>query len=178
MNKKGFTIVEILIAFSVMTVGLLAVLALFTQNIQARSYIKNKLIASMLAQEGIELVRNIRDDNWHNTIKDWDIGSGLGMVDDIIQSGNNRSYTIDYDNGIDGSIDNLSNARLYINNDGFYDHTVSATSTEFFRLIKVIPIDMDFNSNFDNFQLKSIVRWSQNGRTHDYTITTMLSDWK
>lgn len=61
--KKGFTIVEALVAIFILTTAVTALLTVVTQSVFNSNYIKNKVIAIGLAQEGIELVRNIQDSN-------------------------------------------------------------------------------------------------------------------
>jgi len=59
--KKGFTIIEALVAIFILTVSVTALMSVVTQGIFNSSYIKNKAVAISLAQEGMELVRNIQD---------------------------------------------------------------------------------------------------------------------
>jgi len=58
---RGFTLVETLVAISIFTMSILAVLVVLTQGIANDSYAKKKITASYLAQEGIEYIRNMRD---------------------------------------------------------------------------------------------------------------------
>jgi len=66
INKKkdSFTLIEVLIALIVLSVGILSVIALSSKSYAAISLQKNKLIANNLAREGIELVTNVRNENW------------------------------------------------------------------------------------------------------------------
>ncbi len=59
--KKGFTLVETLVALSIFTTAVLAMLIILSQGISQTSYAKNKLVATYLAQEGVEYFRNLRD---------------------------------------------------------------------------------------------------------------------
>lgn len=61
---RGFTVLEVLVAIFVITVGVLAAFNA-VQNISA-SFRTNasRLTATYLAQEGVELIRNKRDTNW------------------------------------------------------------------------------------------------------------------
>jgi prepilin-type N-terminal cleavage/methylation domain-containing protein len=84
LNKeKGFTIIEVIIAIFILTVGVLGafsaiqMIAAFTSNVSSR------LAAVYLAQEGIENVRNIRDSNW---LEKRDI-PGLAWDDSIATTG-------------------------------------------------------------------------------------------
>lgn len=63
-NRKGFTLVETLVAITILT---LAVVAPFQaiQNVVSASHIaKEKLVASTLAQEALEYVRFVRDNTY------------------------------------------------------------------------------------------------------------------
>ena len=57
----GFTLVETLVAISIFTVSILGIMSVLASGISQTSYAKQKMIASYLAQEGIECIRNIRD---------------------------------------------------------------------------------------------------------------------
>jgi Tfp pilus assembly protein PilV len=63
-NKKisGFTLIETLVAISIFTMSVLAVMAVLANGISYTTYAKTKMTATYLAQEGIEYMRNLRDD--------------------------------------------------------------------------------------------------------------------
>ncbi len=63
MRKKGFSITEVIISVFVIVVGLVAILGLITSSIRESYSSRNRIIASQLAQEGVELIRNVRDSN-------------------------------------------------------------------------------------------------------------------
>jgi type IV pilus modification protein PilV len=60
-NKKGFTLVETLVAITIFTMSILALLSVLSQSISSTNYAKRKTVATYLAQEGIEYMRNLRD---------------------------------------------------------------------------------------------------------------------
>lgn len=60
----GFTLIESMVAVTILVVGVLSVFSFLTFNISQSVNMKNKIIALNLAQEGIEIVRNIRDNCW------------------------------------------------------------------------------------------------------------------
>ncbi len=62
-KKTGFTLLETLIALSVILAAVVGPVSLITKGLADFSFSKNKLIAANLAQEGIELVRSIRENN-------------------------------------------------------------------------------------------------------------------
>ncbi len=60
-RKKGFTLIEMLVAISIFSVSLLGIMSVLASGVSDTSYAKRKMTATYLAQEGIEYVRNIRD---------------------------------------------------------------------------------------------------------------------
>jgi prepilin-type N-terminal cleavage/methylation domain-containing protein len=63
-NRKkdsGFTLIEIMIAMFILGVGLIGALSFFSSSVKSNSDTKTELIAAGLAQEGVELVRNLAD---------------------------------------------------------------------------------------------------------------------
>ncbi len=63
-HEKGFTLLESMVAIAIFTVGISAAVFVITQSINVGTRTKNKIIAANLTQEGIEVVRNMRDRNW------------------------------------------------------------------------------------------------------------------
>lgn len=76
-NQKGQTMLEIVVAIAVVTIGLLGILGLVAANIAGGEVSQNQIVAANLAREGAEVARHLRDSNWlaHN---EWDDG----LVDD------------------------------------------------------------------------------------------------
>jgi len=156
-NKKGFSIAEVMISSFVLVVGLTAIISLLIENIKQSVDIRSSIISSQLAQEGVELVRNIRDNNlvnedaFLNNLPDSD-------EDDCIID---AIYGLNKGNGPEacGSYD----TKLYMNNSlGFYGHSGSAFSG--FRR-KIIFSDFEDSSgdgNVDNFSIASMVVWDIN----------------
>jgi Tfp pilus assembly protein PilV len=161
---SGFTILEVVISIGIITVGLLGVSSLVLQNIQVEVNNRDYLIASMLAQEGLELVRNIRDVNCYNN-RNWKNGEAAGSANDIVQGGN---YIISKDGNINNSITNINNAGARLNIvSGFYDHGAGVASP-FYRLISVS------NDAADYITASSTIKWQVRGKTNYYTAATKL----
>ena len=95
----GFTLLETIVALGIILGGVTGAFGLAIKGLSIASVSKNKLIAVNLAQEGIELVRRIRD---NNTIADISDGfydgspewtAGIGSAADC-----NQQYKIDVSN--------------------------------------------------------------------------------
>lgn len=123
---RGFSLIEVLLSVFLVTIGLVAAIGLISKGMLTSIDARNQLIASGLAQEGIELVRNIRDNNWQNT-------DPAASSFTNITVGNNCRIDKDYSGGaIDCS---ASSKRLYING-GFYTHT-AGSATRFQRELTI-----------------------------------------
>jgi len=62
--KKGETLLEVLLALTILTIASLASTNMIVTSLQANTFNKDTLIALNLAQEGVEYMRNLRDTNW------------------------------------------------------------------------------------------------------------------
>ena len=76
-KENGFSLMEIIFAIGIITVGLVSILSLFIYNIKTGINNKNKLVAIYLANESIEIVRQKRDNNWFIN-NDWMLGIDEG----------------------------------------------------------------------------------------------------
>jgi len=63
-KERSFTVLEVIIAIFVLTIAVGASYILIQKTFIASSLTQSKLIASYLAQEGIENIKNMRDANW------------------------------------------------------------------------------------------------------------------
>lgn len=84
----AFSIIEVLVSLFLFSTALVGVVGLMAGEIWKSIDKRNEAIAGQLSQEGIELVRNIRDNNWVASPPE------VGFKD--IDSGDN--YRIDYKN--------------------------------------------------------------------------------
>lgn len=62
-NNRGFTIVETLVAIGILSVAILGTYTAVQGGLQKSTIAKDEIIAFYLAQEAIEYVKNIRDEN-------------------------------------------------------------------------------------------------------------------
>jgi type II secretory pathway pseudopilin PulG len=84
-NKKGFTIVETLVAISVLMIAVAGPLVVANKSLTAALYAKDQMFASYLAQEGVEYLRNVKDNNIANAV-------GGGWLDSIDSKNNGQGY--------------------------------------------------------------------------------------
>jgi hypothetical protein len=66
MNTKGFTIIESLVAITILVAVVIGASSAVSAGIASYSFSKDQVIAFYLAQEGVEHIRNMRDENGLN----------------------------------------------------------------------------------------------------------------
>lgn len=128
-TNSGFTLIEVLIAIFIFGVAFTATTFILTTNLRNASAIRDNFIASGLAQEGVEVVRNIRD-------RDWFLGNAFGVS---IPNGN---YRVQWNSQ---SLTVLGNDPGYLKRDGVsgifsYD---TGNDTIFRRAINISTITAD-----------------------------------
>ncbi len=80
-SSPGETVLEVLVALVVITIGAATASSLIVTSLKANSFNKDSLIALNLAQEGLEYMRNWRDSNWikfsADTQRCWNMKPGV-----------------------------------------------------------------------------------------------------
>lgn len=146
-TTKGFSIGEVLLALFVLTFGITVSIYLMAGSMQDTMRSRDLLVASMLSQEGTELMRNIRDNNVteknsstgqrFEAFYGFPSGNGVCAVDYgyITDTPNNAGFL---NNALDCTSPSYD---LYLkeDNDGnfFYSHNSTDTLTKFKRKIIV-----------------------------------------
>jgi hypothetical protein len=174
---KGFTLMETIVAIFVITAGIIGVLALVTQTISSAIFSKDKLIAAYLGQEGIELVRNIRDTNWlqgegHTWDEQLATGNCSGSCDEVI-NGCRVDYKHSYSplTPADPDLPSYSGEFLNIDDDDFYSYS-AGNQTKFKRKVSI-------DASIPNIlQVCVRVEWQEKGKTYKVEAQENLYNWK
>lgn len=153
--KNAFTLLEMMMAIFVLMVGFLGVMSLVQRAMFSTSISSDRLIAAYLAQEGLEIVRNIRDSNWLSRIA-WDQGLGTG------------NWEADYN---DFSLSSWVGRYLKINAGGFYSYD-SGSDTKFKRKITI----QKPGQNILNVVVE--VSWQEKGVPYSLSVQGNLYNWK
>ena len=187
INKKGFTIIELLIASVIISTGLLAVVSMIFNAFSNTVPLSSNLTASHLAQEGFEIVRRIRDTNFNKRYTG--NGGGEEWLNNLIDSGDSATGGLDYTSTELES--GKENQNLYIDSEGLFSYNDSgnAQETTFQREINLERDCYDgyYDDGFTDdycgageaeYILVTVeVRWQQKEETRSYKAQTKLFNW-
>jgi len=155
LNKnKGFTLLEVLFASFIIFIFLGGIFYLLRGSIFGLTSMKNRFVALYLAQEGIEIVKNIRDTNFlQNT--SWVSGIGTGE-----RQG-------DY---LSASLSDYTGAYLRQDASGFFQYS-SGSPTKFKRKITINQIDAN------RIRVVVEVIWEEKGIQKNFIIFEEITKW-
>ena len=173
-RQKAFTLVEVLIAISILTVGILSGFILITKVLYNTAIIQDRLTASFLAQEGIELVRQVRDSNFLQIMNGE--STELKWRDGLEIDG---SYTIESKAESGGSVE-LNSVEpgeapnfFYDSNTRIYNYNATEEPTTFNREIKITTIGDDNNE----IRVEAIMQWATKRINFNLTVEDHLFNW-
>lgn len=129
--QKGFTIIELVISIFVLSIAIIGAFNAFSMMVVLTSNTEDRFTAAYLAQEGMEVIRNIRDSNWISTsLLPWD-----NSFDNCKEQGCQVDYTI---TGSGTNPVRPWNSGEYLKKDanGFYNYNFGA-DTKFKRKITI-----------------------------------------
>ena len=162
--SAGTTIIELTIVLGVIMMGILGVFSLMTQSLGLTRVVSERYAANYLGIEGVEIVKNIVDNN------SWG----------ALAAGN---YEIAYTDSDPAALSLWSppGRFLRIRSDGFYSYTPTGTSeTPFRRKIEVSYPDCPGVENCeDHVRVSSVVSWRTRGEA-DFTLNVEdhLFNWR
>ena len=152
MSMKGFTLIETLIAITILTLAIAGPMVTASRAIVAAQTARDQLTASYLAQEGIEYVRVMRDNEY------------LAAY----QAGGSDVSTTAWNNFLAVSINQCREATC-----GAYGYTQQdGTATPFTRTIQAIDI-----SSGDE-RIVSKVSWRFHDIPYSVIVTDNLTPWQ
>jgi len=160
-TAPAFSLIELLVSMAIIGIGLLGISSLAAQNIRVQYFNRNSLISAQLAQEGLELARNLRDNDWKSSSPITSSSSLEGLYNDL--------FTIDYLGHINTYSVPQSVPLLNIDSDGFYSYN-PGTPTPFKRYITSQCQD-------DYCLLSCVVTWQAEGQSGSYEVNSYLYAW-
>lgn len=184
MKKKAFTLIESLVAVTILTIAAAGPLFAASRAIVAAAIARDQLTASLLAQEGIEYTRYWRDAfYWGAYQSDIPTATTVGWTNFVsylsttgcdTTSVSTHACTVDPQSQTYASCTIGSCAPLYLDtSSGMYTQTATGgTKTKFTRTIQSYVISANEE------RIVSTVSWSYGGVTYSVTNTDHLTPWQ
>ena len=156
-SGTGFTIIELIIAIAVLSFGVVLVYGAFFVIIDATFNLSSRYTALYLGQEGLEIIRNMRDNNVKNNVS-WT----AGLLGDPCKTGCVADYKM-----LEGNqLAVYNNDVLGLDGNNFYS-VMGSTPTIFKRKITItqisgkdevikVLVEVFWTYNSKSFALKNI----------------------
>jgi len=165
-QSPAFSLLEVISVLFIVAVGMVGTMSLIIQSIQTGQVNRGNLIACQLAQEGIELIRGTRDNNWQAS-QPWLTGLSDG------------NYKMDYSMATPTPITLTSQGVMLFENNYYRNYHGAETPnpslvTGFYRVINL----QASSTSTSTLQVQSNVSWSDRGKTFTCNLYTLLYDWR
>lgn len=201
-NNKAFSIIEVLIGILIFSLWMSWIYAIISSTLRINDFNENYIIASNLAREQLELVRNIRDSNY-TVLKPYNLKNPnwTSFLDtDKFEYWKKYKIENDYSNTslfpikVSNIVDfwewkseingKMQDFKLCLDDQNRYTYnctTVWNKKTDFFKYISIEKVQYSswwILETIDNsFLLKSKVIWNKRWY-HEFEVKSIITDWK
>ncbi|OGG61324.1 hypothetical protein A3C87_04045 [Candidatus Kaiserbacteria bacterium RIFCSPHIGHO2_02_FULL_49_34] len=149
-HQQGFTLVETLVAISVLIVAIVVPLRVITQSLKSAAFTREKITATHIAQEGIELMNAQYDEDkkdlntaWSRWASVYGVTSGFSFEP--------RTKTL-----LTCTSTASNPCRIYTDANGYTHSTVGTTLTPYVRTLRVRTSSP---ASASAVEVESIVTW-------------------
>jgi prepilin-type N-terminal cleavage/methylation domain-containing protein len=170
LGQQGFTMAEMIIALSILSFGIVLVYGAFSSAVIVTNNIQSRFAAAYLAQEGLEIVRNLRDNNFIAKAQD----SSVTWMDGLSGGPCDVGCMVDYTTQTTAQLIPWDESFLRINDQGFYSYAEAGTPTIFKRKIIITPL-LGLENNAMNVSVT--VYWDYNGKSFSFEANENLYNW-
>jgi len=178
INQKnrvaGFTVLELIAGVFILSVGIVGVSSLISRLLWYNRFVESKAIAAYLTQEGMEIVRNIRDGNWLEGKLGADWTEDLFCCDEIecsLDPGENNPCMADYlDRNLSECRGGVCPALEFDQINKVYGYDLG-DSTKFTRIIEIWEIGTD------QVRVCTTTEWTEQGKDQSIKACELLYNW-
>lgn len=163
---RGFTLIETLVAISILVVAVIVPLRVISQSVKSAQFTREKTVATYLAQEGLELVAEMREERLNNLDTAWTLFSEL--------EGYGSGFDIEPTTGALVACNSTAGnpCKLYFDSThgsgAYYTHTAVYPASVFVRTVHVR------SRTGGAAQVESVVTWSS---AYGVTASTTKTVW-
>jgi prepilin-type N-terminal cleavage/methylation domain-containing protein len=180
-NQKGFTLVETLVSLVIFSVSIVALISITASGVADTNFANKKQTATLLAQEGIEITRFMRD----SFLRYSQNGGWAGFIDYVYNPCSATQFGCTFDTQVIADVVNgslLQAVQTCVNGvcpemkidpqTGFYQYNPGSGSG-YTRTIQMDQQDL----GSDEIRVISTVSWRHGGNTHDVSYSEVMSNW-
>lgn len=169
--KKGFTLIEVLVALSLLLIIFGAVISLAILINESEKSSKNNLVAAYLAKEGLELVHYARDNNYIIN------NPAFTNIADENEDGSKISFIVDF-NGLISKTDtsDVKQVEALKNDNGYYFY--KGKNNSIFKRLVTTTYHKSSESSSAYIDVKVEVYWQEDTKQNIYTLESQLTDWR
>lgn len=169
--KIGFTLIETLVAVTILSAAVTGPMVLATKNISLASISQDQLVAFYLGQEVMEYVRNVRDTNLING-NDWLIG-----LENCMTSGSVGCYIDVIKNPVTVTDCGTKDCpKLDFYGDNYtYKSDGADGNTVFTRTVK---IDKSIRADGDEAKINVSIKWTGKYGAKTMTLEANIFNWR
>jgi len=171
-RKSGFTIVESLIAITILVLAITGTTTAIQTGLSSYLFSKNQIIAFYLAQEGLEQIKNIRDENGLMNNTHWLTNIAKNPPDPCDFG---KVCTVDPVNSNVPIYCGADDECEYLRQDaitGFYGYDNNDPLTNFKREITLTEI------SDDEVVVTVTIDWTKGLTSRQFKVTGSLFDWQ
>ena len=159
--RSGFTLIETLVAITILLLAIGGPLSIASRGIFASNIARDQITAFYLAQEGVEYIRNVRDEN-NLHASPWLSGLSNCTSPNVC--------SIDAKNKTIGACSGQCPV-LLLDNDHFYNF-VSGTPTSFHRSIQLTQL------NDHEIAISVTIAWQTGAIPRSFTVRENILNWQ
>ena len=163
--QGGFSLVEVLVAAAVLIIAVTGTLSIISRNVSSAAIAEERVVAYYLAQEAIEFVRSVRDNNViANPRRPW-----LDGLDDCV----GQACSIDVnDSAAPVNFCPGGECPLLLNPDGVYNRS-NGEQTIFSR-----TVILDEIRDEQEVRIDVTVNWVHGLQDHGFTLSGHIFNWR
>lgn len=190
-KRSGFTLIEVLIALTIISVTFIGVSGLIGSNLRSNQLNQALITANYLNQEALEVSRHLRDSGWLNNFA-FNANTAELWGESLYPPTGKATYKIEERPNFSGSQKyslvatrpGFKENRLYRverNDVTYYTHENSDKPTNFARYITVEPFSNTGISNYQGLTPLKVTATTVidlNGKKREINYYVILSDWK
>ncbi len=167
MNLRAFTLLETLVAVAVLLMALLGPFSIAQQALKSAYYARDQVTAYYLAQEGIEFVRALRDQNYLAG------NFGSAWLTPFDTTCTNAACTVDFPNFSYAACQQSGCPPLRISQTGGLFNHVTGDPSIFTRQVRLTTVP----TNADEVIVSVTISWTSAGVPRVFTLQERLFNW-